>query len=353
MAQHRVIVTAVGGNIGQGVIKALRASKRTFAIVGVDMEPLSAGFSLCERYHAVPRTGAPGFAERFQEIALREQIEGIYVCSPTELDFFSTQRAALQDKLRATVFVNPPRAVQIGRDKLRAAEFLRDAGFPHPDTIAAADDDRLRAFLRKHPAGVVVKPRFGSSSHNVAKVTTLEAGRAAITLTPDAIVQEYVGDESAEYTATTLAGEEGRVRASIILRRDLLQGTTYRTELAENAAASKQIAGIAEALGTVGVCNFQFRLVDGRVVVFDINPRFSGTTGIRYRYGFNDPEMVFELLHLGHELSQPALHRAVVLRYWNEIYIEGTTFAALRDGARCHDGTQTMVDGPQRPGTTR
>ena len=116
-----VLVTSVGGNVGQGIVKALRAAKQTFHIVGLDMEPLSAGFSFVDAYYTVPRSGAPGFVERLKEIHGLEQFEAIYVCSHAELDYFSSQRAELEHGLGASVFANPPEVVAIGRDKLRTA----------------------------------------------------------------------------------------------------------------------------------------------------------------------------------------------------------------------------------------
>src|SRR5262249_48782944 len=75
----------------------------------------------------------------------------------------------------------------------------------------------------------------------------------------------------------------------------------------------------------------QFRIRDGQPFVFEVNPRFSGTAGIRYQYGFNDAEMAFELFRLGEEVRQPELRPAVVLRYWDEIIIPGVNFATVRN----------------------
>ncbi|HEX5270339.1 MAG TPA: ATP-grasp domain-containing protein, partial [Gemmataceae bacterium] len=108
---------------------------------------------------------------------------------------------------------------------------------------------------------------------------------------------------------------------------------TYRTELADDARLTAWVVRHAEALGAVGVCNLQFRVLGGVPRVFEVNPRFSGASGIRYRYGFNEPELAFDLLRLGRPVSQPALRPAVVLRYWDEIVLPGATFAGLRGRA--------------------
>ena len=341
MTSHRVLITGIGGNVGQGVLKALRASTRAFYVVGIDMEALSAGFSLVDGYYQTPRTGDIGFREALAAIAEQEKLGAIYVCSPPELEFFASQKAELEQAMDLSIFVNPLSVVRIGSDKFKTAEFLSSAGFAFPETVLCDNEDGVRRLIERHRFPLIAKPRSGSSSRNVFTIKSAAEIEAAATLVPDLVLQQFLpGDE---FTAATLSDSNGKVRALIVLRRDLLQGTTYRTELIEDQELHDQVVQIVEALGAVGPCNLQFRVVDGRVNVFEINPRFSGTSGIRYLYGFNDCEMVFDLLHLKTEVAQPALKKAVVLRYWNEICIPDAGFEDLREGRARHDGFETVI----------
>jgi len=343
MTTRRVLITGIGGNVGQGVLKALRAGSESYHIVGIDMEPLSAGFSLVDSYYQTPRTGDPAFQKALEAIIRDDAIQAVYVCSPTELEFFASHKDELENKLAVTILVNPLSVVRTGSDKLKTAEFLRDHGFCFPETATAADENGIEALIAKHGLPVIVKPRTGFSSRNVFLLDSREKIRAAATLVPDLIVQRYLPDDRAEYTAATLSGADQKVRALIVFRRDLIQGTTYRTELVEDSNLEREVVRITEALGAVGPCNLQFRVVEGNVYVFEINPRFSGTSGVRYLYGFNDCEMAFELLHLKSEVTQPALNKAVVLRYWNEICIRDAGFEDLREGRAKHDGYETVI----------
>lgn len=343
MTTRRVLITGIGGNVGQGVLKALRAGRESYHIVGIDMEPLSAGFSLVDRYYQTPRTGDAAFQKTFEVFVRDEKIEAVYVCSPGELEFFASHKDELERELQITVLVNPLPVVRTGSDKLKTAEFLRDNGFCFPETVAASDDNGIEQLIARHGLPVIAKPRAGFSSRNVFLLDSRQKIRAAATLVPDLIVQRYLPDDRAEYTAATLSGADQKVRGLIVFRRDLIQGTTYRTELVEDSRVEHEVVRITEALGAVGPCNLQFRIVDGMVYVFEINPRFSGTSGIRYLYGFNDCEMVFELLHLKKEVIQPTLNKAVVLRYWNEICIPKVGFEDLREGRAKHDGYETVI----------
>jgi carbamoyl-phosphate synthase large subunit len=345
MSSHRVLITGIGGNVGQGVLKALRAGHRSYHIAGIDMEPLSCGFSLVDSYYQAPRTSDPSFAASLESIARAEKLEAVYVCSPGELETFATHREHWEHEMGLSIFVNPADVIRIGADKLATAEFLRDAGFPYPETVHLVDLQGVEQLVARYGWPLIVKPRAGFSSRNVFLVNSLEEIQAAGKLVPDLIVQRYLPDNHSEFTAATLSGADRKVRALIVLRRDLLQGTTYRTELIQDPELDQQVIHIVNALGAVGPCNLQFRMIEGQAYVFEINPRFSGTSGIRYLYGFNDCELIFELLRLHQEVKQPELKKAVVLRYWNEVCIPDASFQDLREGKRKHDGFQTVIPG--------
>jgi carbamoyl-phosphate synthase large subunit len=330
---HRVLVTAVGGNIGQGVVKALRAGSRDYFIVGTDMEPRSAGFSFVDRACVTPSANAPEMAAVMTALVASERIEAVYVCSPQELPFFSRARLDLERAAGARILVNPEPVVRIGADKLETARFLAAHGFPSPETALAADGAAVDRLIAQCGFPLVVKPRGGWTSANVFTIHSRAALEAARVLVPDLVVQRYLPDAAGEFTAGVVGSAATREFAWIVLRRDLTQGTTYRTELAQDAALGAQVVAMAQALGVEGACNFQFRIVDGQPFVFEINPRFSGTSGVRYLYGFNDPDMAFAQTCLGQPIVQPPLRECVVMRYWNEVYVPHAGFRSMSDGS--------------------
>jgi len=347
MTVHTVLVTGVGGNIGQGIIKALRSGHRTYRIVGIDMEPLSAGFSFVDRSYRTAPTGSKMFEKELKQILAAESPEAVYVCSPSELSFFSTHKVELERDFGVTVFVNPKRVVEIGSDKFLTAVFLHNANLPQVETVIAEDDEAVNWLVEMVGFPLIAKPRKGFSSHNVFQVRSQAEIEAARALVPDLVLQRYIAASDCEFTAGTVSDKAGKVKGCIILHRHLLQGTTYRTELFEDEEVTREVIKIVEALGAVGVCNVQFKLEGRKVLVFEINPRFSGTSGVRYLYGFNDAEMVFELLHLGTDVQQPVLQRGVVLRYWNEVFIPGVDFENIRIHQEVRSDWQTVVMEPR------
>ena len=59
---------------------------------------------------------------------------------------------------------------------------------------------------------------------------------------------------------------------------------------------------IAASLSPIAPVNIQCRVVDGDVIPFEINPRFSGTTSLRAMAGYNQPDTLVRRDVFGQEI---------------------------------------------------
>jgi carbamoyl-phosphate synthase large subunit len=125
------------------------------------------------------------------------------------------------------------------------------------------------------------------------------------------------------------------VRGVIVLHRLLQHGTTVCASAGLHPVVRAEAERIAFALRPRGPCNIQMRLHQGRPVCFEINVRFSGTTPMRARLGFNDVEAVLRHYVLGEPaVDLPVVTAGQVLRYWNEVYVAPEAVAELVQEAR-------------------
>ena len=87
---------------------------------------------------------------------------------------------------------------------------------------------------------------------------------------------------------------------------------------------------IAKSLDARGAINIQCRFVDGEVLVFEINPRFSGTTSLRAMVGYNEPDLLVRH-HVFGEPYQPrfAYEEGTILRGLSETFVPPARMAAL------------------------
>ena len=74
----------------------------------------------------------------------------------------------------------------------------------------------------------------------------------------------------------------------------------------------------------------QCRLVNGTVNVFEINPRFSGTTSLRAMAGYNEPDVLIRR-HVLNELIEPHFkyRSCFILRGLSEALVEVDQFERL------------------------
>ena len=92
-----------------------------------------------------------------------------------------------------------------------------------------------------------------------------------------------------------------------------------------------QCEEIAVALGARGAFNIQCRVVDGRVVVFEINPRFSGTTSLRAMVGYNEPDTLVRQHVLGERITPRFPYReGVIVRSLAETLISNVDVPVAR-----------------------
>ena len=314
----KVLVTGAGALLGQGIIRSLMESSLSPVIVAADASPLSAGLYWTRHRHLVPMASDPAYVQAFENILDRERPDAVIPGTDFELVLFADNRARWEERFGTHVIVSNPNVVRIADDKYLTYRFFRDHRFAAPDSCLPGEESAL---IERVGFPLIVKPRVGARSVGVVKVQTKDELTRALATGDGLVIQECVATERSEYTGGTLTFE-GRCDASIVMRRDLRDGNTYRAYVEAFPELNVEVRRMAEALGSHGPANFQFRLdAQGRAKVFEINGRFSGTTPLRMRAGFNEVEMVLRRILRGEPIKQPSVHPMTILRHFTETVV--------------------------------
>jgi carbamoyl-phosphate synthase large subunit len=287
-------------------------------VVAVDPSPLSVGlYWTCHR-HLVPMARDPTYVQAFENILDRERPDAVIPGTDVELLLFADNRVCWEERFGTHVIVSNPSVVRIADDKYLTYRFFRNHGFAVPDSCLPGEESAL---IERVGFPLIVKPRVGARSVGVKKVQTKDELTSALATRDGLVIQECVATEREEYTAGTLTFE-GRCEASIVMRRDLRDGNTYRAYVDAFPELNVEMRRMAEVLSPQGPANFQFRLdAQGRVRVFEINARFSGTTPFRVRAGFNEVEMVLGRILRGEPIKQPSVRPMTILRHFTETVV--------------------------------
>lgn len=347
-----ILVTAVGGGgHGEQILKALRlAPAGRYRILAADANPRCPQLRLADERFTLPLAGDPAYLGELLQLCRHNGVRALFHGCEPELKVMSANREKFAE---AGIFlpINPAAVIDICMDKVRTAEALRALGFEPPRFLEVRDPEDLS---RVDFFPVVVKPSVGGGGSAQCYIAQderqlqglsmlLELGRSGQAF----MIQEYVGTPAHEYTVGVLHDMDGNFINSIGIRRELasqlnvrlsLPNRTDRADLGPKLVVSSGISHgwvdrfpevtgpcerIARGLGARGAINIQCRLVDGVVKVFEINPRFSGTTSIRAMMGYNEPDVLLRRHLLSEQVQERFDYgRGLVLRSLTETLVD-------------------------------
>jgi carbamoyl-phosphate synthase large subunit len=316
-----VLLTGVGGIVGQGMLKSL--AKTAHRLIGVDSSELAAGLYATERGYLVPPVQDPAYADTLLGLCVREGVK--YVFSGLDMELPILARVAPRFRERGvTIVISSPEVVDLSDDKLATVRFLESRGLAFPRTV-----DLSEGSAREFGLPVVLKPRRGGSRSQGVFVVRDERELDYRLSTID--VRNYVAQEfldGDEFSAGSLTFE-GRCMGAMVMRRTLRDGDTHKAFVFRDPAVDAYIARVAEELKPFGPCNFQFRMRRGVPYIFEINPRISGGACMRALAGFNEALMTIEYLENG---TIPAwqVRPVSVFRYWKEMVVEDARIEEVR-----------------------
>lgn len=337
----KILVTGCGGGgVGEQILKALDLSnsvKHRFDLVGSDStahyKSNQNGWSRIPMEHA----SSPRYKEALLDTCLAMRIDAVIPGSEPELLRLLDFRSELEAR-GIYLSANHAELVRLCMNKFELNQKLNELGFPVPRSWLLQDENDLED-IDYFP--VVIKPnKGGRGSSGVYIVQSKEQLYHAyhfLSLSPgvsDCLVQEYLGDSESEFTIGVLSNQAGEVFGSIGLNRSLVRALSVRdavknvlnvarhgSKLVISSGISQGRVGpypdqcaqaeeIALGLGSTGPLNIQGRFVDGRLHVFEINPRYSGTTFIRALAGLNEPEILLE-----HDVGGAPFQRLTLTHY--------------------------------------
>ncbi len=329
----RIAVTGVGGGVGQSIMKALSIATLPVEVYPIDVQPLSAGLFRGAEGVVLPKLETGELAS--WECWLKEK-EIIALIPGSDYDMLPLASIREDWLVRqiCTVLVSDLPLVQTCRDKALTCQCLDKAGIPVPKSAWDLSLEEAVSWSETIGYPIVLKPRDGFASRNLHILPNEEELRFFFPRTSNPILQEYLhlSGKEEEFTCAVFVDRAGVPVSTFMARRDLLAGATYRAEVNVWPEIHELLLAIGRALRPRGPLNVQLRLTERGPVPFELNIRCSGTAAIRAYFGYNEPEMLLRHYVLGESLVPPKVRTGYVLRYWNEVFLEGVTQEHLQQG---------------------
>lgn len=318
-----VLVTGAGSVYGLGIIRSLKESVLPIETIAIDSNPYSLGLFFADKNFIAPQVADEESYYMFiKNLCINHEIKGIFIGSTAELPFYSRNRESLERSTGAKVFVNSPAVIELCTDKWLTMCHLSSSGFQIPTSIRYPEDaGMLSSFTQSTGFPLIVKPRFGRGSVGVVLVKDKQQLLENIKGKKSLIIQEYLTDEEQEFTVGICINEKGKVISKIALRRYLLEGVSIAAVSDDDYHhIADYCTMVASTLGAYGAINIQLRLKDSMPVIFEINPRFSSSTGMRLLFGINEPESLIRSEVLSQEVIPGSATTGLVLRQYMDYY---------------------------------
>jgi carbamoyl-phosphate synthase large subunit len=327
-----ILVTGSGSLLGQGIIKSLKSSNLDFELYSTDYFSSAVGLYWANKSFLMPdilkdSVSEDSWLEALKEIIISHEIEIVIPGLDFEIPILAKHKDAIEKDTGSFVIVSPEKVVTIGNDKWETYKFLKESGLIFPESSLPEDRED---FLSDNNYPLIVKPRFGHTSKDVFIVNNIEELKRALDKVDRPIIQEYLGSADEEYTCSTVFVEESII-STISLKRTLKNGNTHVAFLEEYEEIDDYINEVTKVLRPHGATNFQLRLTEKGPVIFEINPRFSGTTPIRSIFGVNEVEASIQAILFENYNQEFIKKPGVVIRYMESEFVEWKKYNSFKN----------------------
>ena len=282
-----ILISGVGGDVAQGVIKCLQKSTLKTEIYKIGHNTEESWLYKDNLSFLCPPISSDEYIDYLCSFIDKHKIDVFIPCIDSEIYKISSHAKRINSQTGCRIVVGDIEKILICEDKYQTYKFLKD--------IFQIDNEKE---LKNH--------FFGEQQ----------------------ILQERLDGD--EYTAGVYLGNDKEIKGVCIFKRKLKCGSTNFAERIVDKEMESYVCSIAKKLG-LNYVNIQFKLKDGLPCPFEFNGRFSGTTGIISRV-FNAPE-IWLRENIMDEYVEPCTNKDkfYVMRYAEEIYASEEEVNSLID----------------------
>ena len=154
---NKVLITGVGGDIGQSIAKIIKRELTEYIIYGTDVHSRHAGKIITDKFFISPYATKENYISSL--LSKIDKYEIKFLIPTNEFEIKKINESLFLFK-KIFVLIPNKKTINIGLDKLKTAKFLSDINVNTPWTI-----DVKKNLPEKYPC--IFKNRFSSGSRNI------------------------------------------------------------------------------------------------------------------------------------------------------------------------------------------
>jgi carbamoyl-phosphate synthase large subunit len=301
-----VLVTGIGGNVGQGIIRNILDTNFPIKIIGTNISKLSAGNHWVDSFYIVPYGYAGNYIKEIKKIIEKEKIDLIIPST----DFETYTLSQNEKQLTCKISCSGKNATSIYLDKYDT--WLHHSKYSIPFSQSSLPSEYSSQFEQN-----IAKPRQGRGSKglvfNIQDTSSLRD-------------KEYLIQNLEQGIEITTAVYRSYINKEILgfisMERSLENGaTTYCRVTKEH---DSQIEKIAQKMILHSDLRGSFNIQSivnkkNQVIPFEINCRISGTNSIRSGFGFKDVKYTLEELLWARNPEKINTSNGIAFRYLHDV----------------------------------
>lgn len=318
--KYNILVTGIGGNVGQGIVRNLLQAGIPLNVIGCNVTAVSAGNHLCQQVFTVPYAYDNGYIPAIKEICHQINIDLIIPSTDYEVFYLAKNRDILP-----LVAAMPAESAQIFLDKYLTWQVLSAAQVPF-----------AKSYLPSEYSGgleeIIVKPREGRGSRGI-QINPANPGSFDDTY----MVQQL--HRGKEITSAFYVNQKGYLHGHLTMERSLEAGATTFCEVSTQYDSRVEVLlkQLLAAVKITGSANVQSIVTtSGDIIPFEINARISGTNSIRTHFGFKDVLYTLQELLLKQEPEEIKIQQGAAVRILMDVIYPGISLAEIKNSHTQH-----------------
>ncbi|MFS1512903.1 NAD-dependent epimerase/dehydratase family protein [Chengkuizengella sp. SCS-71B] len=305
--KYCIAIMCVGTIVGQSVITSCNLSNLPIKTIGLGTDPFAFGGYECDEMDYVPSIYSKDYISELIKKCKKYAVDLIIPGLDDDALILSQNINKLTEE-GLQVIVSEKELIELTRDKAYICEKLT----PIADIFVKSYTlSEVQSWFDQHKFPLIAKPRGGAGSNGVeillkkedlARLTDQHIiQELAIPKQDDPFREEYLNQiakgincQFSEISIQVVTNKEGKLIGKMVLyKKKMKNGVATETLPYKDDYIWSEIDKLLPTLrdlGHRGPLNIQGRLTDQGLKIFEMNPRFTGTTGMRAMMGFNEVE---------------------------------------------------------------
>ncbi len=273
----------------------VREFKEIGKVVATDCSEYAPALYIADKYRIVPKINEPNYIKTILEICKEESINGVFSLIDPELELLITHHEKFEE-IGVKVISSSKEVTNICFDKYKMYQFCTGHNINTVKTFIDVKEVIELVEKRRLDFPLFVKPRYGSASLGISKVSNIEDLYILLKHGDNLIIQEFMDGE--EYGVDVYVDLISKEVISIFAKKKLVMraGETDKSISVKDYKLLNMVKDLVLKLNINGQCDIDVFEKNGEYYVSEVNPRFGGGYPHAYECGCNFPKYILNNL---------------------------------------------------------